>query len=183
MPTRVILICAAFGALQSLLFAAVAPVTIALAPVAPPAYAVIAGVHSLLPFLARLVTGVTGAATITGLITGILAAAITPLGALVIVPLALAGAAFDAALPWRGPWRRPRSISPIGWGRLTLGGVAAAVVLFAVSLPVFSSEHLSPPVLVATLAGRLAGELAAVALAAVTARRLTRAGLQGTGSV
>jgi hypothetical protein len=63
LPTRELLISGAFAAIQTVLFAAVVPVTTALAASAPPAYALVAGVHTLMPFLARLVTGLPGTGT------------------------------------------------------------------------------------------------------------------------
>jgi hypothetical protein len=170
-PTRAILICAAFAALQTLIFFAVVPVTTALAVAAPPAYAVVAGIHSLLPFTARLVTGVPGTATITALITGVLTAAFSPIGLLAAVPMLTAGIVFDVAL------LRRRGHGPIPLWRVMVGAVAAGIALFFVSLPVFSSEHLAPPILAATLAGRILGETAAALVAFALTRALARGGL------
>lgn len=164
---------AAFAALQALLFFAVVPVTTMLAAAAPPAYAFVAGVHSLMPFLARLVTGVPGTATITAVITGLLTAALSPIGPLAAVPMVIAGAVFDAVMPWRTNRVRLR--------RVLVAAVAAGVALFIVSLPVFSSEHLVAPILLATLLCRVLGEAAAAVVAFVVTAMLARAGVVRQG--
>ena len=96
-PTKALLVCAAFAAVQVLIFVLVVPVSTAAAVASPPLYAFIAGVHSLMPFLARLVTGVRGSATITAVATGVIASAVTPIGVLVIVPMAVVMAATRSA--------------------------------------------------------------------------------------
>lgn len=173
LPTRALLVAAAFAALQTLLFFAVVPVTTMLAAAAPPAYAFVAGIHSLMPFLARLVTGVPGTATITAVITGVLTAALSPIGPLAAVPMVTAGAVFDAVMPWRSNRVRLR--------RVLAAAAAAGAALFVVSLPVFSSEHLVAPILLATLACRILGETAAAGLAFVITAMLARAGVVKRG--
>lgn len=171
LPTRALLVSAAFAALQTLVFFAVVPLTTMLAASAPPAYALAAGIHSLMPFLARLVTGVPGTATITAAITGLLTAAVSPIGPLAAVPMVTAAVVFDAAMPWRtGRGRSSR------W-RVVVAASAAGTALFAVSLPVFSSEHLVAPILVATLVCRIVGEAAAAAVALALTAMLSRAGV------
>ena len=171
LPTRAILICAAFAALQTLVFFVVVPLTTALAVTAPPAYAVVAGIHSLMPFTARLVTGVPGTATITALITGLLTAALSPIGLLAAVPMLTAGIIFDAAL------LRRRAAGPMPLWRVMIGAVAAGIALFFVALPVFSSEHLVAPILAATVVGRIVGETATALVAFALTRALARGGL------
>lgn len=174
-PTKALLVCAAFAAVQVLIFVLVVPVSTAAAVASPPLYAFIAGVHSLMPFLARLVTGVRGSATITAMATGVIASAVTPIGVLVIVPMAVAGVLFDAVLwPASGKARSPRA------GRTVGAAAAAGVGLFLVSLPVFSAEHLTAGVLILTLVGRLAGEIGAALLAFLITRRLARTGVTRT---
>ena len=171
LPTRALLVSAAFAALQTLLFFAIVPVTTMLAATAPPAYALVAGIHSLMPFLARLATGVPGTATITAVITGMLTAAVSPIGPLAAVPMVTAAVVFDAVMPWRTRGSRaPR------W-RVLLAASAAGMALFAVSLPVFSSEHLVAPILIATLVCRILGEAAAAAIALAFTAMLSRAGV------
>jgi hypothetical protein len=171
-PTKALLICGGFAAIQVLAFLVVVPFTTAAAVAAPPLYAVVAGVHSLMPFLARLVTGMQGTALITATVTALIVSAVTALGPLIILPMAVAGALFDVVL-WRAgrDGRLPRA----GW---TIGAAAAAGVgLFLVSLPVFSAEHLTAWTLVLTLAGRLAGEIGAALFAWAIARRLALTGV------
>jgi hypothetical protein len=154
------------------------PFTGALAAILPPAYAVLAGVHSILLFAARLYTGQSGAATITAMITGLLIAAASPIGLLVIVPLAVAGASFDVALSALGlVATRKRSISPVV--SALIAGAVSALALFAVSLPVFSAEHLAAGMLMLTLIGRVIGQIAAAYAAVVLLRMLARAGVRG----
>jgi hypothetical protein len=169
--TRELLVCAALAAIQVLAFAILSPLMVTLGQSSPPLYALAAGVHSIMPFLARLLTAAPGTATLTGLFTGVLATAFTPIGPLVIVPMLTAGLAFDLVLPWRRTARTPL------W-RVALAAGAAGIGLFAVSLPVFSAEHLAAPVLTATLLGRLAGELAAAACALPLRAALGRRGVR-----
>ena len=169
--TRTLLLLAAFGAIGAVLLTVVAPLTSALAAVAPPLYALVAGVHSVLPFLARRLLGVRWAATGVGAFVGILSVASTPLGVLILVPLVVSGAAFDGTLLLLA--RRGRT----GEAAAAIAAGASALALFLVSLPVMSPEHLLPAVLAATLAGRLGGQLAAWAMSAVLARRVVRAGI------
>jgi hypothetical protein len=82
----------------------------------------------------------------------------------------VAGAVFDVALL--------RARARVPWWRLALAGSAVGGALFVVSLPVFSSEHLAPPVLVATLACRIAAEVAVASIAFAVARLLVRAGVR-----
>jgi hypothetical protein len=175
------MICAALGAVQVVVFLSLSAVTPSLAATFPPAYAVVAGVHSVMLFLARRLTGVTGAATITALITGLLVFAFSVLGPLVLIPLLAAGLTFDAALAISG--RRSRRGGDAAEPRTpewhyVLAATAAGAVLFLVSLPVFSAEHLTAPLLIATFAGRVVGEVGAALVAGVLARALERAGVR-----
>ncbi|KJQ54301.1 hypothetical protein RS85_01903 [Microbacterium sp. SA39] len=167
--TSALLVSAAFGAVQSLLFVAVVPLTTVLALSAPPAYALIAGVHSLMPFLARIVTRTPGMATFTAFVTGLLTSAISPIGPLAAVPMLLAGLAFDLSLPLRRE-------KPTRSRRILLAAAGVGVVLFFVALPVFSPEHLVPPVLIATFAARVAGELVIGGVVIAVHKALVRAG-------
>lgn len=176
------MICAALGAVQVVVFLSLSALTPSLAAAFPPAYAVVAGVHSVMVFLARRLTGVTGAATITALITGLLVFAFSALGPLILVPLLAAGLTFDAALAFSA---RDSHRSGDGARRsrtrewpYVLAAAAAGAVLFLVSLPVFSAEHLTAPMLIATFAGRVLGEGGAALVAGVLARALERAGVR-----
>ncbi|MBT2484212.1 MULTISPECIES: ECF transporter S component [unclassified Microbacterium] len=167
--TSALLVSAAFGAIQALVFVAVVPLTSVLAVSSPPAYALVAGVHSLMPLLARVVTRAPGMATFTAFVTGLLTSAISPIGPLAAVPLLVAGIVFDLVLPWV----RDRRVGP---KRILLAGAIVGAVLFFVALPVFSPEHLVLPVLLATLLARIVGELAVAGVVIALRRLLVRAG-------
>lgn len=168
--TRTLLLIAAFGALGAVVLTLVAPATTALAATAPPAYALVAGIHSILPFLARRLLGFRWAATAVGAFVGLLSVGSTALGILVVVPLVVAGAVFDATALLLH--RRVR-----GEGVFALAAFASAVALFLVSLPVMSPEHLGPVVMALTFGGRVAGQLGAWAVSALVARRVLSAGI------
>lgn len=177
--TRVLLTCAAFAAVQVLVLIGIAPFTATLAAAVPPGYALVAGLHSLLPFAARHYLGITGTATLTAMIAGFLASPFSPIGMLLIVPLAVGGAAYDLTLAVLDR-RKGAVAAPLA--RDVVAGAVAGVALFAVSLPVFSAEHLTWPVLAATLAARMAGEIGASVLAARMVGRLRRAGVRSSPS-
>ena len=168
--TSALLVTASLGAIQALVFMAVVPITTVLAVSSPPAYALVAAVHTALPLLARVVTRTPGMATFAAFVTGVLTVAISPIGPLGIVPLVLGAAVLDLALPLR----RDARTSP---GRILAAAALTGVVLFFVALPVFSPEHLVPGVLIATLAARVAGELAVAGLVIAVRRLLSRAGV------
>jgi hypothetical protein len=178
MSTRVLLTVAVFAAVQSVLFIAVAPFTGAIAAFAPPLYALVAAVYNVMIFAARRFSGVTGAATVAALVTGLLVGGFSPLGPAVLVPLLVSAALYEAVLLllpgspssrdrwWRGEWR------------FVIAAVAAAVGLFVVSLPVFSPEHLTGGVLALTLLCRVFGEVTASVCAGIVVRLLGRAGVR-----
>ncbi|MCT1477152.1 ECF transporter S component [Microbacterium sp. p3-SID336] len=169
-PTSALLVSAALGAIQALVFVAVVPVTSVLAVSSPPAYALVAAVHTALPLLARVVTRTPGMAAFTAFVCGVLTVAVSPIGLLGVVPLLIGGLVLDATLPLR----RDVRAHPV---RILLAGAAAGVVLFLVALPVFSPDHLVPGVLVATLLARIAGELLIAAAVIALRRLLARAGV------
>lgn len=153
--------------MHTVVFLALLPFLAALAPVAPPLYALLASVNTAVPLLARLLTRAPGTATVTAGITALVVVSFSPIGLLSSVPLLAAGIVFDL-VAGRGP---------VSGRRLALGAVAVAVVLFALSLAVFSPEHLTPGMLAATLAGRLVGEALVVSLVRAVHRLLRRAGV------
>lgn len=169
--TRTLLICAALAALQTLIYAFVAPMTPVLAVAMPPLYALVAGVHSFMPFLARLLTRTPWTATITAVVTGVLVWPFSAIGPLVIVTFLVGSAAFDLALLRSG---RP------SWHRLILAACIAGAALFVISLPVFSPQHLTVAILTGTILGRMLGEIGAVIFATVLVRALRAAGIQGS---
>lgn len=169
-PTSALLVSAALGAIQALVFLAVVPVTGVLAAASPPAYALVAAVHTALPLLARVITRTPGMATLTAFVAGVLTVAVSPIGPLGLVPLLLGGLALDLALPLR----RDAAVSS---ARLLVAAAVAGVALFLVALPVFSPEHLVPAVLGATLVARVAGMLAVAGVVIAVRRLLARAGV------
>lgn len=177
LSTRTLLVTAAFGALGALLLILVAPITSLLAALFPPAYALAAGLHSVLPFLARRLLGIPWVTTITFALVGIVSIGFTVLGALILVPLLVTGVAFDLTLLILGRRRAPRA-----W-HYYLAAAVSGVALFLVSLPVMSPHDLAPAILVLTLCGRLLGQLGAAALSAGVARAVQRAGILPPGVV
>jgi hypothetical protein len=171
LSTRSLLIIAAFAALGALVLILIAPVTATLAALFPPAYALVAGVHSVLPFLARRLVGFAWATTVTCALVGILTIGFTPLGVLILVPLVITGLGFDLTLLLLG---RRGQVRP--WHHV-IAAVVTAVLLFVVSLPVMSPDDLAVPILLLTLLGRLAGQLAAVAAAWAMGTRVLKAGI------
>lgn len=169
-PTSALLVTASFSAVQALIFVLIVPVTSLLAVSSPPAYALVAGLHTAMPLFARVVTRTPGMATFAAFVTGLLTSMVSPIGALAAVPMVCAAATFDLVLP------RRRGVSPHA-ARILIAAAAAGVVLFVVALPVFSPEHLVPAVLITTLAARIAGELAIAAGVIGMRRLLIRAGV------
>ena len=168
--TRVLLTCAALAVAHLLLHLCTVPVLTTLAPLAPPAYALVAGVHSFMPFLARRVTGVAGSALVTSGIAALLVIPSSSSGFIAAIPVLLAGVAIDLTL-WRSAGGAEREARYLAAGAVTAG------VLWAVSLVVFSPEHLTPVIVIGTLVGRLGGELLAVISSRVVASALQRAGI------
>ncbi|MFJ4254079.1 hypothetical protein [Microbacterium sp. NPDC090003] len=175
LTTRVLLICGALAAVHLLIHFATAPLLTALAPLAPPLYALVAGVHSLLPFLARRVTDVPGTAVLTSAIAAVFIAVANTAGVIVIVPLVLAGAIIDLVV-----WRTRGTAAPAR-RRYLLAAACAGTVLFGVSVVVFSPEHLSLGILLGSFLGRIAGEVLASEISGALASALHRAGV-GRGS-
>ena len=94
-PTSALLISAAFAAIQALIFVMVVPMTTLLAVSSPPAYALVAAVHTAMPLLARVVTRTPGMATFTAVVTGLLTSVVSPIGLLAAVPMVCAALVLD----------------------------------------------------------------------------------------
>lgn len=169
MTTRVLLVCGALAATQAMVSLATTPFTPAIAAAAPPVYAFVAGVHSVMPFLARRLTGVPWTATVTAGVTGLLMWPFTAVGPLILVAFLAGAASFDLVLVRAGASSRRRYLAAVA---------AASVALFIVSLPVFSPAHLVPLVLIGALAGRFLGEGVAAGIAILLQRGLFRTGLR-----
>lgn len=171
--TRVLLTCAALAAVQVGVSVALAPVLVGLPAVSPPLYAVVAGAHSIMIFLAPRVTDAQWSATITALVAGLIMAAVSPIGLFIALLILIPGILVDAALLIPGgSTARAREL------RYLVAALAAAIVLFAVSLPAFSAEHLTTWILVGAAAGRLAGETIAYLGARALSASLGRAGIR-----
>lgn len=168
-----LLICAALAVVQVGVSLALAPLLVSLPALSPPLYAVVAGVHALMVFLAPRVTGARWSATVTAVIAGLVMATVNPIGVLITVVVLIPGVIVDVAL-LLPPAPAGRRASELRYG---LGAVASAVVLFAVSLPVFSPEHLTPAILIGAALGRLVGEGLAYVCARALAAGLVRAGV------
>jgi len=175
--TRVLLTCAALAAVGVVVGVPLAPFVGGLAAASPPAYALLAGVYGVMPLIARRLTGVAGTTTLTTFLVGLVLAAISPIGFLVLVPLLASALSIDGTL-WVLARLRPAVAS--GTGRLLAAAGVSGVVLFAVSLPVFSPEDLAAPVLVATFCCRLIAQAAAAVVAIVVVALLRRAGVHSS---
>jgi len=171
LSTRALLVTAAFAALGAVLLILVAPVTSLLAALFPPAYALVAGVHSVLPFLARRLIGIPWVTTVAFALVGVVSIGFTPLGVLIVIPLVLTGVVFDLTLLLLARRGAPRPRHYYAAAAVT------GVALFLVSLPVMSPGDLGPVVLALTLCGRLLGQLGAAVLSAAVARGVERAGI------
>jgi len=172
--TRILLVLASLGALTALVLLALIPVGGPLAAFSPPLYALVVAVNSVLPFLARRMLGFPFAATFVSFFAGLLTGAFSSIGFLVLVPLVAGSLTFDLVVSLLNRIRRDRR--PGEW-RWAVAAAASGVVLFLVSLPVFSPGDLIPSILVVTLVARVAGQLAASLLSRVLAARLARAGI------
>lgn len=171
LSTRVLLVCGALAAVHLLLHLATVPVLTALAPLAPPLYALVAGVHSVMPFLARRLTDVPGTAVLTSAVAAVFVSVSNGSGVIAVVPLVVTGAAIDLVV-----WRTHSGDRGAG-RRYLLAAVVAGIALFGLSLAVFSPEHLTPLILGGSLIGRVVGELLAAVLSGALVAALRHAGV------
>jgi hypothetical protein len=125
-----------------------------------------------MPFLARRVTGTPGSATITAGIASVFVAATSPSGLIVVIPLLVAGITIDLVVGRTRLAIRPRRAE----ARYFVAAGVAGTLLFAISLAVFSPEHLTGALVIGTLIARVVGELAVAFLTMLLARALRRAG-------
>ena len=180
LTTRVLLICGTLASVHALLhFATVAWLTL-LAPASPPLYALVASVHGLMPFLARRITRVPGSATITAGIAGVIVSATSPSGLVLLVPLLATGITIDLVV---GRSDRHSSSARRSETRFVLAAAVLGVILFALSLSVFSPEHVTPMLLVGTLITRIVGEVVVAVASGYLARALHRAGVGRSSQV
>lgn len=148
LPTRVLLTCAAIAIVHILIRLATVPLFTVLAPLSPPLYGFVIGLHSLMPFLARRLTRTPGTATLTAGVAGLFTLATSPLGIIVAVPVLLAGVVIDIVV---GRVDRDGRQDARVEARYLIAAVVTGCVLFAVALSVFSPEHLTPTILLLTL--------------------------------
>jgi hypothetical protein len=176
--TRVLLICAALAAVQVGIFIVLSPVLVSLPALSPPLYAVVAGVHSVMIFLAPRITGARWAASVTAAVAGLVIAAMSPIGLFVALLILIPGVLTDVALSLPASSGRRAATET----RYIAGALAAAIVLFAISLPAFSAEHLTGAILFGAAAGRVLGEGLAYVCARALAASLARAGIRPTAA-
>ncbi|ALX65990.1 hypothetical protein [Microbacterium sp. XT11] len=168
--TRDLLICAALGALTAMAVIALSSVLGTLAAASPPLYSLVGGYTAIAPLLALRLTGRRGAATITALCCALIAWPFSPLGVLLLAAVVAPAVAMDLLFGLRRRIGRR--------GALWLGAGAAALVIFALSLPIISPDQLTTTVVLLTLVGRLASYAIACALSGIVARALHRAGVR-----
>ncbi|WP_223627212.1 hypothetical protein [Microbacterium sp. EST19A] len=169
--TKAYLQIAAFSGVQAVIVVALAPLTPHIAATFPPAYALVAFAQTLMIFTARRFTGVRWSATLAAGLTALICGPFTAIGWLLAVPLLTAGSIFDGIVFWsqkrHWPLRRENLVA----------GIAVGLGLFIVSLPVMSLEHLSPFILVNTLAARVFASWLGSVLSARLVSRLERVGV------
>jgi len=169
LTTRDLLTCAVLGVATAVLMIAIAPTTAVVAAVSPPAYALIAGYSVIAPLLALRLMERSGVATITAFCCAIVTWPFTALGLLVFIALVGPAIAMDLAFLLR---RR------LGTGRAVwVSAGVGAIVIFFLSLPVFSPDHLTATILTLTLIARLASYALACWIALLLARALRAAGI------
>jgi hypothetical protein len=172
--TRAYLQVAAFSAVQAVIVIAIAPITPHIAAWFPPAYALVAGMQTLMIFAARRFTGIRWGATLAAGLTALVCGPFTAIGWLLAVPLMAAGALFDIALTVarRRAWSERKDAVVVG--------LVVGTALFVVSLPVMSLDHLGPVVVALTLLARIVASWAGAFLSARLVARLERVGVSRT---
>ena len=170
LSTRDLLICAVLGGLTAMATVALASAMATIATLSPPLYALVAGYTAIAPLLALRIVRRPGAAMVTALCCAIIAWPFNALGVLLLVALLAPALAMDAVYALRGRLGERAAL----WA----GAGAAAVVIFALSLPVISPEQLTLTLVVLTLIGRLTSYAIACAVSGAIARALRRAGVR-----
>lgn len=170
LTTRELLVCAALGGLTAMTVVILGPTMAAIATLSPPLYALVGGYSAIAPLLALRIIGRRGAATVTALCCALIAWPFSTLGFLLLIALIAPAVAMDAVYLFRARIGERAAL----WA----GAGAAAVVIFALSIPVISPEQLTSVVVALTLVGRLASYAIACGLSAVIARALARAGVR-----
>ncbi|TQO23373.1 hypothetical protein FB385_2223 [Paramicrobacterium agarici] len=169
--SRELLIIGAFGALGAVVTATASPATAAVALVSPVAYALVAGIHFVLPITAGIMLRSWRAIPLTALFTAALAFPFSTLGLLLFPALALPTLAVGLAVKMTGcRWQSP--------ARWAVAAVVGAVVIYAISLVVIRPDLFSAALLVSVLAARLVSTGLAVVIAHLIVASLARAGVR-----
>ena len=168
--TRALLTSAAIGALAGLLVVALTPLTSLLAVTSPALYALVASIHMLGPLVAAAWLARPGAATLTALVSGLVALPLTTLGPLLVLALVIPAAVMDLALAALG--HRARS-----WPWL-VAAVVGALVMSAITIPVIDARVLSPVLVMLVVAARLVAFIGVALGARLVARRLGAVGIR-----
>lgn len=174
LTTRDLLVCAVLGVLTGMATAFLASPMAAVATASPPLYALLGGYSAIAPLLALRLIAKPGAATVTALCGALIAWPFSALGMLLLVALLAPAAAMDLGYGLR---------SRIGErAALWTGAMAAALVIFALSLPVISPEQLTATTVVLTLVGRIVSYALACWLSGMIAASLAGAGVRRSAS-
>lgn len=169
MPTRRLLQLAAFAGASALVVFVLTPWNTAIALLNPLIYAVTGSLTLLLPFTARIWSTIPGSATGCAALAGVLVAPFSALGFLLPLALAMPALCFDLVL---FGCESPRT------GRLLLASGAAAIAIWALSLPVIDPTLMSAWFVVALAVIRQLSFLALVLGARSLSSRLIRIGVR-----
>ena len=168
LTTRSYLLCAALGAIQAMTIVAMTPANSAAASLAPPLDALLSTLSLVFINLSVRLLDAPVAALLTAALTSLIVVPFSSLGFLIAVPLLLQGGTIALVL-----WLVRRRSG----GTYLLAGGVAGIVGFFVALPVFSTDHLVPVVLVSTFAARIVAGVGSALIAGVLAQALRSAGI------
>jgi hypothetical protein len=168
--TRALLTVAVFGAVGALTSIALMPLTTVLAITAPLLYAAVASLTATSGMLALRWTRMPGSVVLTAVIAGLLTAAFTPLGALVIIALMGPAAMIEIVFLAFGY----RLKSRIAW---LAAPAAGGATIAALSLAVIEASLLTPWFIALLFVIRIVAYIACARLSLSIARALERAGV------
>ncbi|MCW4458962.1 hypothetical protein [Microbacterium sp. MPKO10] len=172
--SRSLLIVAALGAIDAILTVALTPVTTSIALASPVGYALVGGVHLVLPAAAGLLLRSWTALPLTSFVTAALAFPFSVLGILLFPALILPSLAIGLTIRATGCRWASR-------GRWVLAALSGAVTSYLISLPVISPDLFSTSLLLAVLTARVVSTGAAAAIAHALVAALTTAGIRPRG--
>lgn len=164
------LVIAAFGALDAVLTAALAPATTSIALATPIGYALVGGIHLVLPLTAGILLRSWAAMPLTSFVTAALAFPFSVLGILLFPALILPSLAVGVTIRATGCRWASR-------GRWAVAVLSGAVTIYLISLTVISPDLFSAPLLIAVFAARLISTGAAATIAHALVAALTNAGI------